>query len=205
MGVIYMNQGGQPFCRGQQIRRNFFHHIGPAGGVNGVYPDTGTMGVLVEENVFYKFGPGAFSYTRAIGGNGFAHVIVRNNMFIDCEIVYDQSFFLNTWARKTFLPQLEQKWKEVFAKYDVAAMPHGKRYPELLRFAKENHVFPEGNLFEGNLVYNPAVDRVHEGAFMTRGGPLTHIKADNNWIADKNPGFVNLQKMDFRLRGDWRS
>jgi hypothetical protein len=202
MGAIYMNLGEKPLFRGQQIRRNFFHHIGLAGGVNGVYPDNGTMGVLVEENVFYKFGPGEFSYTRAIGGNGFAYVVVRNNMFIDCEIVYDQSFYLNTWGRKAHLPRFEKKWKELFAGYDLATMPHGKKYPEILRFFKEDHVFPEGNLFERNLVYNPALKCAHDGAFITRGGPRTHIKDSDNWIAEKDPGFVNLEKMDFRLKED---
>jgi hypothetical protein len=203
MGVIYMNLGAKPLCRGQQVRRNFFHHIGLAGGVNGVYPDNGTMGVLVEENVFYKFGPGEFSYTRAIGGNGFDYVIVRNNMFIDCEIVYDQSYYLTTPSnRKKFLTTFEKEWKDLAAKYDVASMPHGTKYPELLRFPKETRIFPEGNVFEGNLVYNPTVACVHDGVLMTRGGPTKHIKTDNNWLADKNPGFVNLAKMDFRLKSD---
>lgn len=79
-----MNAGEQPHERGTVIRRNYFHNIGESkAGVEGVYPDNFTIGLTIEENIFYKMG------NSAIKNNGGAHILNRNNIFIDSKIPYD--------------------------------------------------------------------------------------------------------------------
>ena len=66
LGAIYMNAGETPQQRGTVIRRNYFHNIGEAKpGVEGVYPDNFTMGLKIDENIFYKMGNSAIKTTAA--------------------------------------------------------------------------------------------------------------------------------------------
>ncbi|MFD2880197.1 right-handed parallel beta-helix repeat-containing protein [Paenibacillus rhizoplanae] len=66
LGAIYMNAGEQPHERGTVIRRNYFHNIGESkAGVEGVYPDNFTMGLTIDENIFYKMGNSAIKKITA--------------------------------------------------------------------------------------------------------------------------------------------
>ena len=218
MGVIYIHTGGSPHHRGTVIRRNYFHDTGAggtrgsdAGGINGVYPDDETFGVTIDENIFYRMG--RQDGDNAILLNGAAYVRTRNNIFVDCITPYTLSFRLNGYAKDS-VPRRMAQWRRVFEKYDFANMPHGKRYPELLRFFEENRIAPDTNTFERNLIYNPTRKRTIEGGWQVNDGVFDdddrptypdvehRLQASDNWVAEENPGFVDLAGGDPRLRPD---
>jgi len=203
MAAIYAVLGYRPQERGIIIRRNFFHHIGLTGRdkIAGVYPDNMTMGWLIEENIFYKIGTPASKMNWSVMNHGGSYINTRNNMFIDCTNPYTMSLLLNGYM-KSSVPRYLNRLKELFARYDFANMPHGKKYPELLLLLEEDRVLPNTNIFENNLIYNPRTPREYEGKFMVFNGPAELLQASNNWIAEEDPGFVDLQKMKFTTRSD---
>jgi len=82
IAAIYMVLGGAPHHRGTIIRRNYFHHIGLSGKDKqaGVYPDNETMGIVIEENIFYKIGTPQGKSCWAVMNHGGAHIHTRNNI-----------------------------------------------------------------------------------------------------------------------------
>jgi hypothetical protein len=187
MGAIYFNLGHEPLSRGTRLRRNFIHHIAPTGGIAyGVYLDNATMGVCVEENVFYQLGSRANRFVKAVGGNGFAHVSVRCNAFLECAIVFHLDFYLTAWGRAQ-LPGLKEAWRRQLDRLNLRAAAHARRYPELLAFFEEDRLRPDTNEFVSNVIFNFRVPRAHTGTFLTRHGPRTLVLAQHNWIVDEQP------------------
>ncbi len=202
MGAIYANLGQAPHHRGTMVRQNFFRGVGSKlDKQNAVYPDNGTMDWRIEQNVFYRTGNVGENPMGAVFTNGGAYLIVRNNVFVDCASTFKASFFLATWA-KTWVPRYEKAWRDVMEQYDFTALPHGRRYPGLLRLLEEDRMLPDTNVFERNLVWNPTVPRAHEAAFTTSGGPASLVRADGNYIATEDPGFVDWRAMNFNLHKD---
>ena len=204
MGAVYANLGSRPLERGTVVRRNYFHHIGQGHHLqNAVYPDNMTMGWLIEQNVFHRIGgTGQASNCRAVNNNTGAHIVTRHNVFVDCTIPYLMGSFC--------APRHEQNvkgWKEYFARHDLSRLPHAGRYPELLHFWEEPRQYPDTNLWERNVVYNPTVPRLRrygkvemqEGAITEEGGTL---RMAGNWVADTDPGFVDAAADDFSFRAD---
>lgn len=206
MGAIYANLGSRPFERGTVIRRNYFHHIGQEHHLqNGVYPDNMTMGWRIEENVFHRIGgAGEASNCRAVNMNSAADIISRHNIFVDCTI----PAMLSKHAGSAMYDKEKEAWKREFATRDLTVLPHGRKYPELLRFFDEPRQFPESCVFERNLIYNPDVPRLQfygssklpmkEGALDEPGT----LQVRDNWVTDSDPGFVDAAAGDFRLRPD---
>ncbi|MFC1738880.1 right-handed parallel beta-helix repeat-containing protein [Planctomycetota bacterium] len=203
MAAIYAILGSRPQQRGTVIRRNFFHHIGLTGRDKQacVYPDNMTMGWLVEENVFYKIGTPGSRACWSVMNHGGSYINTRNNMFIDCTNPYTMAFCLNSYFASR-VPSYLNSLKELFEKNDFANMPHGKKYPELLLLLEEDRVFPDTNIFERNLIYNPTTPREFEGGYQVTYGPRERLQARNNWVAEQDPGFVDLEEMNFSLRSD---
>ncbi len=141
MGAIYANLGSRPFERGTVIRRNYLHHIGEHHHLqNGVYPDNMTMGWTIEENLFHRIGgAGQASNCRAINMNSAAEIISRHNIFVDCTI----PAMLSRHAGSAMYDKQKEAWEREFAARDLTLLPHGRRYPELLRFFDEPRQFPE--------------------------------------------------------------
>jgi len=54
----------------------------------------------------------------------------------------------------------KEAWEREFAARDLTLLPHGRRYPERLRFFDEPRQFPESCVCERNLMYNPNVPRL---------------------------------------------
>jgi len=201
MGAIYGNLGQAPANRGTVIRGNLFEDIARQERQNAVYPDNGTMEWVIEQNIFLRCGNQGHRPMGAVFSNGGAYLTLRDNIFVDCVAPFRLSFFLGTWAQK-WLPDYEAKWREIIEQHDFAAMPHGQRYPGLLRLLEEDRVLPDTNLFERNLVWNPTVPLLSETGFLTDGGPAKMVRAANNHIATDNPGFVDWQRMNFTLAPD---
>ena len=76
-GAVY--SGRDYTCRGNEVSRNFFHHIGSGVGYGTmcIYNDDCMSGTKMEENVF-------FHVERAVFLGGGRDFIVRRNVFIDC-------------------------------------------------------------------------------------------------------------------------
>ncbi|GAA5064664.1 hypothetical protein GCM10023259_056230 [Thermocatellispora tengchongensis] len=199
LGAIYMNAGMTPHERGTVIRRNYFHHIGEGrGGVEGVYADNLTMGLTIDENVFYRMGNDAIK-----SGSG-DHIKARNNIFVDTHVPYDNyEMWMGDQPGNTVDKNYMPAWKKLFEENNgFVGTPYAKKYPELLTFFEENHYYPANNFFERNLVWNPEVGRaasVNEHGARDVKNLLNYA---GNWVADRNPGFADWKAGDFSLTED---
>ncbi|WP_284645667.1 Ig-like domain-containing protein [Paenibacillus silviterrae] len=199
LGAIYMNLGASPHERGSVIRRNYFHHIGEGkAGVQGVYPDNFTMGLTIEENIFYRMG------NSAILNNGGAHIRTRNNLFIDAKVPYDYAdLYLGSGPDQQISKNYMPQWKALFEKYNnFAGMPHLVKYPELANFFTENRYYPDTNTFQNNVVYNPTKTRSSTTNAQGAYDKFNLVQYAKNWITDRDPGFVNLAGGDLNLKPD---
>ncbi len=199
LGAIYMNAGATPQQRGTEISRNYFHDTGIGRlGVEGIYPDNLTMGLTIEENVFYRMGNDAIK-----NGSG-DRIDARNNVFVDTHIPYDNyEMWMGDQPGNKVDTDYMPKWIELFeANNGFVDTPYGERYPELLTFFDENHYYPENNHFERNVVWNPGLSRA--GDVNEHGARDVHglLNYADNWVADQDPGFVDWRAGDFRFAED---
>ncbi|WP_339311255.1 Ig-like domain-containing protein [Paenibacillus sp. FSL M7-0896] len=199
LGAIYMNAGEQPHERGTVIRRNYFHNIGESkAGVEGVYPDNFTMGLTIDENIFYKMG------NSAIKNNGGSHILTRNNIFIDSKIPYDYAdMFLGDEPDDQVPLNYMPKWQALFAaNNNFTGTPYMTKYPELADFFTENRYYPDTNTFQGNVVYNPSVPRSVTTNVYGAYDKFGLVQYANNWVTAADPGFTDLAGGDLSLRPD---
>ncbi len=201
MGAIYGNLGQEPAQRGTVIRGNFFQDIARLERQNAVYPDNGTMEWTIEQNLFLRSGNAGHRPMGAVFANGGAYLTVRDNIFVDCVAPFRLSFFLAAWAEK-WLPGYQAKWRETMEKHDFAAMPHGVRYPGLLRLLEEDRVHPDTNVFKRNLIWNPTRPLLSEAGFITQSGSPDLVQTAHNHIATANPGFADWENLNFTLEAD---
>ncbi|WP_246469549.1 Ig-like domain-containing protein [Cohnella nanjingensis] len=199
LGAIYMNAGATPQERGTVVRRNYFHHIGEnKPGVEGVYPDNLTMGLTIEQNVFYKMG------NAAIKNNAGAYIKATNNLFIDAYVPFDnQEMFLGDAPGNKIDEAYMPQWKKLFQDNgDFIGTPYLAKYPELARFFQENRYYPDTNDFQNNVVYNPTLQHSSEVNAQGARDVLNLLNSAGNWVTDQDPGFENLAAGDLRLRKD---
>lgn len=199
LGAIYMNLGASPQERGTVIRRNYFHNIGESkAGVEGVYPDNFTMGITIEENIFSQMG------NSAIKNNGGAHIITRNNIFIDSKVPYDYADLYLGDAPENQIPKnYMSNWLALFeANNYYEGTPHMEKYPELADFFTENRYYPDTNTFANNVIYNPTRTRSsttnEHGAY----DKFNLVQYSGNWVAEEDPGFVDLAGGNLELAAD---
>ncbi|MDF9844549.1 MULTISPECIES: Ig-like domain-containing protein [unclassified Paenibacillus] len=199
LGAIYMNAGEQPHERGTVIKRNYFHNIGESkAGVEGVYPDNFTMGLTIDENIFYKMG------NSAIKNNGGAHIQTRNNIFIDSKIPYDYAdLYLGDEPDDQVPLNYMPKWQALFAaNNNFTGTPYMAKYPELADFFTENRYYPDTNTFQGNVIYNPVVTRSVTTNVYGAYDKFGLVQYADNWVTTADPGFTNLAGGDLSLRPD---
>lgn len=199
LGAIYMNAGSTPQERGTVIRRNYFHHIGEnKPGVEGVYPDNLTMGLKIEQNIFYKMG------NAAIKSNAGSYIKADNNLFIDTYVPFDnQEMFMGNAPGNKIDTDYMPQWHALFDRYDdFVGTPYLTKYPELANFFTENRYYPDSNDFTNNVVYNPSLQRSSE--VNAQGARDVHdlLNYAGNWVTASDPGFENLAAGDLRLRDD---
>ncbi|UQZ37388.1 hypothetical protein C2I18_05420 [Paenibacillus sp. PK3_47] len=199
LGAIYMNAGEQPHERGTVIRRNYFHNIGESkAGVEGVYPDNFTMGLTIDENIFYKMG------NSAIKNNGGSHILTRNNIFIDSKLPYDYAdMFLGDQPDDQVPLNYMPKWQALFAaNNNFIGTPYLAKYPELADFFTENRYYPDTNTFQGNVIYNPSIPRSVTTNVYGAYDKFGLVQYANNWVTAGDPGFTDLAGGDLSLRPD---
>lgn len=199
LGAIYMNAGSTPQERGTVIRRNYFHHIGlHKPGVEGVYPDNLTMGLTIEQNVFYKMG------NAAVKNNAGSYIKTDNNLFIDTYVPYDnQEMFLGDAPGNKIDEAYMPQWRVLFEENNhFIGTPYLVKYPELGQFFEENRYYPDSNRYTNNVIYNPSLNRSPEVNEQGARDVLSLLQYGGNWVTAQDPGFENLAAGDLRLRED---
>jgi hypothetical protein len=195
--------GRDPSNQGNVVRRNFFHHVGRPDRkwTMGVYCDDATCGVLVEENVFYKVASYGTVYS-----NGGHDIVVRNNLFIDG---YGPAYQLKSmWydfgLREIpyFFGQQGIYTQRLTRSVDIKKPPYSTRYPLLtdwMDLLPDGKTYvgmrPRRNVFDRNVLVSP------EETFRLVG-QYAQTDYGRNFVTFKDPGFINAEAMDFRLKKD---
>lgn len=183
MGAIYM--GRNPSEQGNVLRYNYFHHFeDEESRVAAIYFDDGQNGGQVFGNVFYKVGSPRFGAIFVHGGHD---QVFENNLFIDCIRGLGNS------------PWDQQRWEDYMkadlwqarlkTDLDISKPPYSERYPELVSALNKT----ERTCFvRNNLVYRCKTFSVPQ------------YQLTGNWITDEDPGFVDLEMLNFNLKEDAR-
>ena len=183
VGAIYSGRNWS--YRGNIVRYNFIHHINGPGqhGSQAVYLDDSHSGTHVLGNVFYKVQRAAF-----IGGG--RDNVVENNLFVDSSLAVHIDNRNETWAHKYVIRggdgRMYAKLEEV--KHDQP--PYSTRYPALARILEEAPYKPLGNKVLNNIcVRSPWIE-----------GPKQYLQINENLVTAEDPGFRDLEAMDFTLK-----
>ena len=194
-GAYY--KGRNPSCRGNIIRYNFWHHIGsPMGHGNAaVYFDDGDGGAIVFGNIFFRCGEpgkGSFGTVHSHGGHD---NLAENNIFIECRRALGSS----PWSDKRWEEAINGghgcQWRtRLLKEVDITRPPYTTRYPALIGFMDPQPGQPRVNRAVHNVIVMCA--DVSSGNWQ--------VPPEDNWITDRDPGFVNAARGDFRLKGNSR-
>lgn len=182
VGAIY--SGRDWTYRGNIIRYNYFHNIDnniANFNVAGIYLDDNMSSSKIYGNIFYKVRNPIF-----IGG-GRDHII-ENNIIVNCKysIIFDER------GLTCNLTELYNNLKKV----PYASNIWTTKYPELKDLFKDgNPGIPNNNVIENNVLYQSKTPGICKSV-------IKYGSFKNNTSFDVNPGFVNLDKLDFRLNND---
>ena len=187
-GAYY--KGRDPSCRGNIVRYNFWHNIGsPMGHGNAaIYFDDGDGGDFVIGNVFFRCGDpgkGPFGTVFSHGGHD---LLAENNIFIECK----RSLGSAPWNDKRWKSYINAAvWQALLLKnVDITKPPYTTRYPSLISFMNPQPGQERVNIGKNNVFVMGA--QVKSGNWQ--------LDDDENWVTEKDPGFVNAKKGDFRLK-----
>ncbi|NQT84885.1 right-handed parallel beta-helix repeat-containing protein [bacterium] len=180
-GVLYT--GRDWTFRGNVVRYNFIHHIPfrPGFGSKVVYLDDCASSTRIFGNVFFKTRESAF-----IGGG--RDNVVENNIFVECEQPVHLDTRGLTWDH--FRP--DGPMYEPLKRFRIKEPPWSTRYPKLARILDEHPQAPLGNVVVKNVSYRSS----------WRDPDKKYVKIADNFVTDKDPGFLDAPNMNFRLRDD---
>jgi hypothetical protein len=191
MGGIYM--GRDPSERGNIIRFNYWHDIGPSHKmVNAVYLDDGASGTVVFGNVFHKAGS---SVMGSVMINGGWDNIVENNVFVDCPTALNATARWQGGNKPRLMDyiRLGGLWRvrlEESVRYD--APPYSTRYPALAGFFDKDLTQPAGNRFAHNILCNVKT------VMRERGSPK--VIQENNREIDPAAAAIDAAGEDLSLK-----
>jgi hypothetical protein len=205
--------GRDPSDRGNIIRYNFFHHVGRLDRmVMGVYFDDATCGVTVHGNVFYKMQ----TNHGVVFSNSGHDLVVHNNIFADCggAAVELNSMWYNWANNKTEIDELFGLYEKRLTRLiDIKRPPYSIRYPVLIDWldaaddvnctynepkyngAVRIGMRPRRNLMKNNLIYKCPQKLKITGQF-------GQFEEKDNFVIEKDPGFVDETKLNFQLKED---
>lgn len=215
--------------RGNVIRHNYFHDLEGPGlhGVMAVYLDDWASGTIIYGNIFYRSGRSVFvgsGRDNLIENNVFiecepsVHFDVRGRSWAVYYFDKNNPLYVNTLFDRMEAMNYTQP-------------PYSERYPELLNYYQDEPDLPKGNkvlrnvsyggtwtnLIEGvdfkmveyrdNLIADPVVATWERAVgapqeVYANGDTLIARELDGNVIMQGNPGFMDLENLDFRLRKD---
>jgi hypothetical protein len=215
--------------RGNVIRHNYFHDLEGPGlhGVMAVYLDDWASGTIIYGNIFYRSGRSVFvgsGRDNIIENNVFiecepsVHFDVRGRSWASYYFDKENPLYLNTLFDRMDAMNYSQP-------------PYSERYPELLTYYDDEPDLPKGNkvlrnvsyggtwtnLIEGvdfkmveyrdNLIADPVIATWERSVgapqeVYANGDTLIARELNGNVIMQGNPGFMDLEKLDFRLRSD---
>ena len=204
-GAINCHLGFDPSQRGTLISSNYFHEIGmKMDGCKCIYTDGASFGVTIEKNIFQNIGTEKVQ-NNAINNNTGSYITMRNNIFLNCTMPLKNYFYLSQGNSLRY-NMYKEDWKKLFEKYDFSKMPHGKKYPELLRFWDEEHALPTTNSFVNNMIYNTDV-KLRDGVFIStarnQGIPIEKlVNISGNVVFTSDPGFVGFSAGNLSLKAD---
>jgi hypothetical protein len=191
-GAFY--QGRDWTQRGNVIRNNYFHDVRGVQGQQGftdvmsVYMDDFASGTTVEGNVFVNGGR-----TVMIGGG--RDNVVANNIIIDGRpAIHVDARGKRGWAAAMFDGEnsvLRIRLRAV----NPGEPPYSLRYPMLRHLLETDLTVPEGNIIRNNISTGGIWRELQDGVTDS----LVRF-ADNT--VDEDPGFVSMEKRDYRLRPD---
>lgn len=179
-GAIY--SGRDYTYRGNEVSRNFIHHVGGCVGVGtmGIYNDDCLSGTVMNGNVFYRV-------QRAVFLGGGVDIEVHGNIFIECtpsvEIDGRGQSDHKVW-RKMICEILRERFYNIDGTgISAVEPPYVDRYPELLRIhdyyrlEAEPYIPPAVNITENYF----CSERKIEHTWSTEGG--TYIEKNNHDIS----------------------
>ncbi len=198
-GPVYTG-GRQWSDRGNRLRHNYIHdsrsnvverkqgtdHSGESVAVNGIYIDDLASGVTSVGNVISNV-------SRAFLVGGGHHNRFSNNIIIDClagGVVDDRGL---SWSKHLTVEGGEARVK--LAKVPYREEPWKSNYPELVSLLDQDPAIPRGNELTGNLYVQTPFYKIAHGA-------VAETKLNGNWRTSRDPGFVDLEGADFRLKED---
>lgn len=195
--------GRDPSDQGNIVRWNFFHDVGRPDRkwMMGVYCDDATCGVRIEGNVFYRVASYGTVYS-----NGGHDIVVKNNIFIEG---YGPAYQLKSMWYDFGLSEIPYFFgangvytRRLTKAVDIRKPPYSERYPLLkdwLDLLPDGHTFvgmrPRRNVFDGNVLVK------YEETFRLVG-KYAQTEFGENYITQKDPGFVDAERMVFQLRDD---
>lgn len=186
-GALYY--GRDPSERGHKVYYNFFHHLNNTYKTSAIYHDDGACGMEVFGNIFYK--PGKIP---VLIGGGMDNPYT-NNIFIDAELGIHVDNRLQNWSSESIANGgiYDQRLKMV----NFRESPYSEKYPQLTKYWEDNPSLPKRNMVSENIFYRVKQPFRHNKDWM----PFN----DDNWITDENPGFVNEDSMNFKLKESARA
>jgi hypothetical protein len=185
VGALYT--GRDWTARGTLIRHNFIHHVSGPGryGANGIYLDDAASGITVFGNVFYRVTRPAY-----IGGG--RDNVYENNIFVGCEPTLHVDARAMGWMSYYAEPDgtLQKRLRAV----PYQQPPWSERYPRLVNILDDEPQAPKGNLIARNVCVGGTWLDVQREA-------RPYLRFEDNLVGVE-PGFVDREGMDFRLRDD---
>lgn len=181
-GALYY--GRDPSERGHKVYYNFFHNLNSIHATTAVYHDDGACGMEVFGNVFYK--PGKIP---VLIGGGMDNPYT-NNVFIDAQLGIHVDNRNQNWASATLTEGGIYDQRLEMVRFQEP--PYSEKYPNLSRYWEDDPSQPKRNPVSKNIFYRVEQPYRHNKDWM----PFM----DDNWITDENPGFVDEDNMDFRLK-----
>jgi len=229
VGAFYI--GRDWTYRGNIIRYNYFHDLHGPGlhGVRATYLDDFTSGITIFGNVFYRAGRAAFiggGRDNVVENNIF--VECNPSVQIDARglswahYYFDKSHknYVNTlWDRMEAVhyqqPPYSIKYPELL-KYasDDPAVPknnkvirnisYGGNFLDLYDGIGFDIITVKDNVIADSIIlrWSEKPDQVKEFRIYHRGDSLLAEKMKGNKFVDGDPGFVDAEKGDFRLKKD---
>jgi hypothetical protein len=192
-GALY--KGRNPSCRGNVIRYNLWRDIGsPMGHGNAaVYFDDGDGGDTVFGNVFFRCGePGKGSFGTVFSHGGHDN-LAENNIFIECKRALGSAPWNDKRWREALQGGMGCNWQtRLLKEVDITKPPYTTHYPKLVGFLDPPAGQPRVNRAKNNVLVR--CGQVSSGNWK--------VAADETWVTDQDPGFVDAARGNFQLRPD---